>query len=770
MAALTDRDGAGRIPVEPTSYVGRLHEAAQARRMLGSGQLLTLSGTGGVGKTRLAGRVAAEVDRLFAGDVVFVRLAELRDAELLPDLVADALGLRDQSGRPSADVVVEHLRDRRMLLLLDNCEHLVEACARFVTAVLRECPHVSILITSRQSIGVSGEQILAVPPLEIPVADEVRSPKDLEQYDSVRLFVDRARSVVPTFEVTDDNFADVARLCQDLEGLPLAIELAAVRVRSLSVRQLTERLTDRLALLTKGRRTAPERQQTLRATIDWSHGLCSPSEQLMWARAAVFSGSFDLTAAEHVCGGAGIEPDDVLGLVDGLLDKSILVREEQSGEVRYRMLETLREYGLDRLDESADRTRVSERHRDFYAGLADRFERAWIGPDQVALMAALRREYPNIRVALDFCFTAPGQAAAGVRMIAKIVDYWSVTGLFTELRVWMDRALATLPEDAPERVTALRIDGWTALFQGDGKSVVNRFGAAGDLLTRLPDEVEAAYIAAGWGVTAVFSGDPTTAVPLTKTAWDGFRAHGIKRGESFAPTPYGLSVGLTEDYQRGRAVLEETVARCAEQGETHWRSWALCCLGFLDMKAVRDAELADAVVRQALRIAHEVGTVEVEAFTTETLAAVAAHKGHHVRAATLLGVAETGWTAMGTTPAAYVPLFELREEYAAKTRAALGDTAFERAVALGRALAPEAGLRYALDEAEPTPAAEPDSGLTKRQHQIAELIAEGLTSKEIAERLVISQRTVESHVDAIRTRLGFHTRSEIAAWVARRDR
>ncbi|SDJ13893.1 non-specific serine/threonine protein kinase [Actinokineospora alba] len=766
---MADGAGASRVPVELTSYVGRLEEAARAKRMLDSGHLLTLSGTGGVGKTRLAGRVAADVDQLFQGDVVFARLAELRDAELLPDLVADALGLRDQSGRTSTSVVIEHLRNRRMLLLLDNCEHLVEACAKFVTAVLRECPHVSILVTSRQSIGVSGEQILPVPPLATPVADDVRSPADLEKFDSVRLFVDRARSVVPTFEVTDDNFADVARLCQDLEGLPLAIELAAVRVRSLSVRQLTERLTDRLALLTKGRRTAPRRQQTLRATIDWSYGLCSAPEQLMWSRAAVFSGTFGLAAAEHVCGGAGVDPDDVLNLVDGLLDKSILVREEQGGEVRYRMLETLREYGLDRLDEAADRQRVSERHRDWYAGLADRFERAWIGPDQVPLMAALRREYPNIRVALDFCFTAPGEAAAGVRMIAKIIDFWSVSGLFTELRVWMDRAMATLPDDAPERVTALRIDGWTALFQGDAKSVVDRFGTAGELLARRPDEVEAAYVAAGWGVTAVFSGDPAAAVPLTKTAWDGFRAHGVRRGESFVPTPYGLSVGLTEDYQRGRAVLQEIIARCAELGETHWRSWALCCLGFLDMKAVRDADLADTIGRQALRMAHEVGTVEVEAFTTETLAAVAAHKGEHVRAATLLGIAETGWTAMGTTPAAYVPLFELREEYAAHTREALGDTAFERAVALGRALPPEAGLRYTLNETEPAAAPAPDSGLTKRQTQIAELVAEGLTSKEIAHRLVISQRTVESHVDSIRTRLGFHTRSEIAAWVARRD-
>ncbi|WP_245573860.1 ATP-binding protein [Amycolatopsis nigrescens] len=758
----------GALPVEVTSYVGRAKEAAQARRLLKPGRLLTFTGAGGVGKTRLAIRVAADAGRRSQDDVVFVRLAELRDAELLAGTVAEALGLRDQSGRAPVDVVVGHLRNRRMLLFLDNCEHLVGGCARFVEAVLAGCPEVSVLVTSRQSIGVDGEQVLPVPPLDVPVPEQVRSADELARYDSARLFADRARSLVSSFAITEDNFADLARLCRLLEGLPLAIELAAVRLRSLSLPQVAERLADRLALLTGGSRVAPERQQTLRATLEWSYELCSESERLMWAWVSVFSGAFDLAAAEQVCGGAGIDPDAVLGLIDGLLDKSVLIREEQGHEVRYRMLETLREYGLDRLAEAGDRLRAGRLHRDWYAGVAERFPAGRIGLDQVAMMVALRHDYPNIRVALDFCFTEPGEAATGVRMVAAIVDFWSFTGLFTELRVWMDRALDVLPEQAPERATALRIKGWTALFQGDGEVVAEAFTAAAELLERRPDDVESAYVASGWAVAAVFSGRPAAAIAPSGGAMAGFRAHGVIRGELVAAIAHGIAVGLIEDYQRGREVLSETISRCVRDGELQWRAWAQCCLAFLDMKAVRDAELADRIGTEALRNAHLVGTLEVQAFTTEVLASVAGYRGDHPRAAKLLGVADRGWTTMGSAPAAYVPLSELREEYAASTRQALGDAAFEAAFAEGRALNPDVALRYALGEVEP--AAAPAGVLTARQTEIAELVAAGLTSREIAERLVISPRTAETHVDHILTKLGFRTRAQIAAWVAGRAR
>ncbi|WP_091455823.1 ATP-binding protein [Actinokineospora iranica] len=753
----------GELPIEGTSYVGRLRETADARRLLGAGHLLTLSGTGGVGKTRLAGRVAAEVGEQYRGEVVFVRLAELRDPDLVADTVAETMGLRDQSGRTSTDLVVNHLRDRRALLVLDNCEHLVDACARFVAAVLRNCPRVSVLVTSRQSIGVPGEQVFPVPPLAVPNPEDVHSPADLERYDAVRLFVDRARAVRSSFAVTEENYVHLARLCHELEGLPLAIELAAVRVRSLSVKQLAERLTDRLSLLTGGKRTAPRRQQTLLATIEWSYGLCSAVEQLMWARASVFSGTVSLAAVEQVCGGAGVDPAEVLDLVDGLLDKSVLVREEHDGEVRYRMLETLRQFGLARLTESGDRPRVARRHRDWHAERAARFQDEWIGPDQVATTAALRRDYPNIRLALDFCFTEPGEAAVGVRMIADIIDFWSISGRFTELRVWMDRALAALPEDAPERVTALRILGWTALFQGDAETVVNSFAAAADLLALRPDEVEAAYIANGWGVAGVFSGHPEAAVPQFRVAMAGFEATGVARGLLSTPPGYGLAVGLAEDYEQGREILNAAIARCAESGETHWRSWTLCVLAFLDMKAAHDAERADPLAVEALRMAHAVGTVEVEAFTTELLAAIASHQGDFVRSATLLGVADAGWTAMGSSTAAYVPLNELREEYLARTRKALGDAAFAKAFDTGRTLPSEDALRYAVERAPERSAV--DTVLTRRQAQIAKLVAQGMTNREIADHLVISTRTVETHVEHILTKLDFHSRAQIAAWV-----
>ncbi|MFC7613621.1 ATP-binding protein [Actinokineospora soli] len=314
-----------------------------------------------MGKTLLASLVAADLADDLPDGAVFVELAELREPDLLANTVAVALGLRGQAGA-EGKALVDHLRGRHLLLVLDNCEHLVEACCDLAGAVLRECPDVIVLATSRQSLGAAGERLFPLMPFAVPDPDALRSAADLAGYDAVSLLLDRGQAVVPTFEVTEDNFRDVARVVRALDGLPLAIELAAVRLRSLSVRQLADRLADKLTLLTR----PVLRQRSLHATLDWSYDLCTPDEQRVWAAASVFAGSFDLAAAEHVC---GADPDATLEVVDGLVDKSVLIARESDGVIRYHMLETLREYGAERLSD-ADTARLRRLHRDHFAGLA----------------------------------------------------------------------------------------------------------------------------------------------------------------------------------------------------------------------------------------------------------------------------------------------------------------------------------------------------------------------------------------------------------------
>lgn len=392
-------------PVESTTYVGRSAETEEARRLLGIASVVTLTGPGGVGKTRLAWRVAAACQAAFSGEVAFVSLAELREPALLVPTVANVLGFGDRSAKPAVEVVVEALRARKLLLVLDNCEHLVEDCAWFADTIARTCQEVRVLATSRQSLGVAGERILPVPPLAVP--DEGDSLERAQDCEAVRLFVDRASAVVPSFRLTEGDAEHLIRLCRRLDGLPLAIELAAVRSRALSPRQLADRLDRRFTVLSGGRRGTPGRHETMRALIDWSHDLCTEPERLLWARASVFSGSFDLDAAEHVCAGGDLPADDVLEVVDGLLDKSILQREEHAGSVRYRMLESVREYGADRLRGSGELAAVRSRHRDFFAELTGRYAAEWLKTDQLAWIGRLRHEHANLRAALDFCAEDP---------------------------------------------------------------------------------------------------------------------------------------------------------------------------------------------------------------------------------------------------------------------------------------------------------------------------------------------------------------------------
>ncbi|RZS44889.1 non-specific serine/threonine protein kinase [Herbihabitans rhizosphaerae] len=743
------------LPVEFTSYVGRQAELATAQRLLTEHRVLTLTGVGGVGKSRLAMRITTAVRDGFADGAAYVELAELRNADLLATTVADRLGLYDQSGRAALDVIIDHLRERQVLLVLDNCEHLVADCARMVSALVAACPGVTVLCTSRESLGAEGEQLLVVPPMSVP--EGVTSTADLTGYEAVRLLVERATAVVPTFRVTEHNQAAIARVCEQLDGLPLAIELAAVRLRSLSVAQLADRLSDRLSLLTLGRRSAPRRQRTLRAMLDWSYELCSEPERAVLARASVFSGGFDLAAARHVCRDEDMTPDEIPDVLDKLVAKSLLA----AGESRYRMLETVREYGADRL-RSDDQQRVARRHRDWFAGLTAAYEAGWMGADQVTWVERIQREHPNIRVALDYCATEPGQAAAGLRMANQLDVYWTVRGFLSEARLWLNRMLVTVPPDTPERVFAQRLMAWCALLQGDIEAGTAALETGTELADRVGDEVSTAYVTVGWGLANLFTHKESLARDQFAEALAVFREHGVAHGEGYAGFLHGLATAVTGDVETGRALIDERIQAGEAIGENFWRSWGLWALGITEL-FYGDEDAAERAALEAFRLQEQLGNRSAQPFAVHVIGAVAVRRGRMDRSATLSGIALRMWQSLGANPDRFGLFTTKILFYGNHALDVLGEAEYYRHYLYGNAMTWDQVLGYLLGESGTTPR---ENQLTKREHEIAGLLAEGLSNQQIAAKLFIAPRTAETHVGRILTKLGFHDRAQVAGWHA----
>ncbi|MGW5053523.1 ATP-binding protein [Actinokineospora sp. NPDC004072] len=759
------RSGPGSLPAEPTTYVGRRQEIAEVRRLLGGGPLVTLTGPGGVGKTRLALRVADAARASFGDRVVFVGLADLREERLLASTVAERMGMGDRSTKAPLERIVDQFREQRLLLVLDNCEHIVEACAAFVAALLAECPHLVVLATSRQSLGVAAERVVPVTPLAVPEPDE--NAAALAAYDAVQLFTERATAVVPSFEIDEDNARDVIRLCTALDGLPLAIELAAVRLRSLSVRQLADRLDKRFTLLTRGSRGAPSRHETLRALIDWSYELCDEQERLLWARAAVFAGSFDLDAAEHVCSGAGIDRGAVLDLLDALLDKSILLREEHDGVARYRMLETVRQYGEDRLRASGHLADQRLRHLDWYRRLTARFAEGSFGPDQTAWLGLFAAEHANLRAALDCCASDPELAATGLRIFVDLREYWLLSGHNTEARLWASALLGSAGEQAPDRAAALVFYGFLALIQGDGPAYESALADAAALAEARGDESAQTYALHIRGYASLMGDESELAAERFAAAAERFGDLGDEAGELWARFNYGLAIGRIGDLARGRAVLDEAIDRYTERGEVFWRSWALWSRSAAEYLH-GDMEVARRAGLEVLRLQRSVDDRVVMAFTFTVLAGCATHQREPARAARLLGAASTLWQALGASPANYVAFVEPMQRDIGIVTGEIGSQAAAEEFIAGAALSVDEAVAYALGEAgaeEPEPEQAPNP-LTAREMQIAELVAQGLTNREIATQLVIAPRTADTHVEHIRAKLGFSNRTQIAAWVA----
>jgi predicted ATPase/class 3 adenylate cyclase/Tfp pilus assembly protein PilF len=559
------------LPMQLTSFIGREKELVDLGRALTT-RLLTLTGTGGAGKTRLALQLAADQLDRFPEGVWVVELASLTDPALVTQAVALVVGVREEPGQPLLTTLLAALRGRQLLLLLDNCEHLLEACAQLTDAVLRGCPWVQILATSREALGIAGEVARRVPSLAVPPADRLPPIEQLNQYAAVRLFVERALAVQPAFVVTNQNAPAVAQLCWRLDGIPLALELAAARVRVLTVEQIAARLDDRFRVLTGGSRTALPRQQTLRAAIDWSYQLLSDAERALLRRLAVFVGDWSLEAAEAVCEGVG----SVLDLLTALVDKSLVIAESKDEEGRYRLLETIRQYAGEKLRESGEADATRALHRGWYRALVERAEPELSGPQQRNWLDRLERERDNLRTVLEGSVADPLGLEEGLRMAAALWRLWIVRGYLGEGRHLLSALLApaaTIPavRQTAARMGALYAASLVAYLQGD-------YAATGSLAEEClavaqsrGDERWMAFATDQLVGAIMNQGDYPRATALSVDVLATMRRVGDRVGMSYALMELAILARLQGDYERSVARGMECLALCREAGDL----WAI---------------------------------------------------------------------------------------------------------------------------------------------------------------------------------------------------
>lgn len=756
------------FPSTMASFVGRRREVSQAKKLLEESRVVTLTGIGGVGKTCLGLRVAERVKRAFPGGVWLVGIAELRDASLLVTVDASSLGLRDESARRIRDVLVNFLRSKRMLLVLDNCEQVVGAVAELVEELVRSCPELHVLVTSREALAVGGERVLRVQPLSVPDADRHPSITGLSGYEAVRLFVDRGATALPGFALTEENQEAVAGICRSLEGLPLSIELAAARLRAISPEQILERFSDRFALLTGGTRNAPTRQRTLRFCIDWSYELCTAAEQLVWMRLSIFAGSFELDAAEAICG-YDMEPTDLLDVVTSLLDKSILSHEEAGRTVRFRMLEILRKYGQEKAQQSGEYSQLRMRQEDWYRQLVVHAESEWITSRQLGWITRLRREQSNLREVIDFCLI--DNPASGLRIANALFQFWHARSMFSEGRHWFDRLLERESgRPTVERVKALYGASFFAEKQGALASARTLVEEARGLAERASDAKMAALAAYAEGLYALFTGDLLLAASTLERSVAVFTEpeDHILRVEAL--WMLGLTYGWQGGIERSILCLEEILMITRGAGESVFQGCSLWALG-VALWRQGDGDEAVLQLQEGLRLARVARDQVGAATCLETLAWIAQGVSDTRQAVVLMGAAETLSHAAGSS-SAYLPnLRDLHDTCERTSRSALSSSAFDTARQEGKAMTFNEAIAYALHERPParTKRIGSTTSITKREQQVAGLVAQGMTNKAIAAQLVISTRTAQGHVEHILTKLGFTSRSQIAVWVAERD-
>jgi predicted ATPase/DNA-binding CsgD family transcriptional regulator len=807
----------GNLPAEPNSFVGRERDLAELSRLLGDVRALTLCGPGGIGKTRLALRLACDVVPGFPDGAWLVELADTDDPSLVTRRVATALGVREEPDRPLAETLTEALRPRLLLLILDNCEHVVDASAALVQQLLAGCAGLRVIATSREPLRVRGETVWRVPPLALPAATKELPAGDLMQHEAIRLFADRAAAVRPGFTLDGDNSGAVLRLCRTLDGMPLAIELAAARVGALSVEQIAARLGDRFQLLASGDRAAPPRQQTLRAAVDWSYELLTEPEQVLLRRLAVFAG-WNLETAEQVCAGDTVPPDHVLDLLAALIDKSLVTLEaEVAGHARYRLLDTIREYAIGRLKASGEEPAMRLRHRDYLLrmveGIVDqafvRGEPPW--PARVAMYHRIAVERANLRLALTASLEHR-DAEKGLRLCSALRAPWVAYGDVTEGVIWFDRFLRLDGEVAPAvRARALIMRAELAFEQQD-YATAGECAQTGLDLCRASGSPGAAGALRVLAVVSLRAGRHDDALADVDAAIEAARAdaddweeglalasraaiiarqgrldeaqHAFEvplevlrdnNGWGVAQTLYGLG-GLARARGDHEAALAHFRNALALYREIDARPEIARCLAGIGWVALsrRDLELARSSLTESLELSLATGQRLAVARGLEAFAMLAVARGDLARAVRLGGAALALRHTVGHSAPARAGLDDPFES----ARRHLGPATAEALLAEGVAMSADEAVRLATGSGSELPgdgtllavppqhAASLSSGapLTAREREIAALIARGLSNRGIADELVISPATAARHVANIFTKLGFSSRAQVAAW------
>jgi predicted ATPase/DNA-binding CsgD family transcriptional regulator len=754
-----------RLPAELSSFVGRQRELAEVRRLLGQTRLLTLAGVGGVGKSRLALRTARQCERVFPDGVYLVELAPLNDPGLVTAAVARGLGLRDEHPSDLAGALAEHVGSRRLLVVVDNCEHLLAASSTLVARLLRACPALVVVATSREPLGLEGEVVHRVPPLGLPNLDAAANGQPVAS-EAMTLFLERAQASLPTFELTPSNRLAIARLCRHLDGIPLAIEFAAVRLRALSVEQVLDRLERQLDLPSPREPGRAARQQTLRATMNWSHELLTEPERVLWRRLSVFAGGFSLEAAEQVCAGGGLDGGEVVGALVGLVDRSVVTRLDEGGTPRYRLLETVRQYGRERLREAGEDAATAAAHLDWCTRLAADAARRWWGPRQGDVLRGLEIEHENLRGALAHCLQDPADAVAGLVICADTWFFWHAQRHLGEGRRWLGELLALAPEPTPTRAAALVALAGFMLLRNEAQAAIPVLEESIDLGRRLGLDEVVALATSRLATVAAVAGDLERARDLAGEAVG--LARRVDSPESLA-TVLSQAARVQLGIRQPEAAIElyrECLGLCQAAGERWLRQRAIAPLAIALSDFGSHAE-AQELLREGLTIAGDLGDDRMVVWTVECLAWSRAAEGRAEEAARLLGAAAA---LRGAEPASAYALDRARTERCRSAAVAvLGDAGFERAHEQGARLAPAEALALALGRPA-APAAEqaPAGGsiLSGREREIATLVAAGMSNRAIADRLFISVRTAENHVSHILVKLGLHSRSQLASWVA----
>jgi predicted ATPase/class 3 adenylate cyclase/Tfp pilus assembly protein PilF len=726
------------LPQQVTSFVGRRKEVAETEAMLGNSRMLTFTGPGGSGKTRLCLQVAADLLDQFADGAWLVELAPLTEPNLVPQTVATALGVKEVQGKSITQALIEHLERRHLLLILDNCEHLIDACAKIADALMRHCPQVKILASSREALGIAGEHTYRVPSLTLPDRKAAQTPQMLSTYESVQLFIDRALLVRADFVVTNKNAPALASLCSHLDGIPFAIELAAARVRSLSLEEIESKLDQRFRLLTGGSRTALPRQQTLRSLIDWSYDLLKEPEQLLLQRLSVFAGRWTLDAAEKICAGDGVEDWEVLDLLTSLSDKSLVVAEQADELSRYALLETMRQYAREKLAKGADVDTVRRRHLDYFLALAEAAEPKLMSAEQVAWLQRLENEHDNLRAALDATLVDES-AEAGLRLCGALQRFWWIRGHFSEGREWCRRALAKVgaAEPTAARAKVLSGAGVLAYFQCDYPDARARHNEALTIRRQLSDRRGTAISLTNLGNVTYQEGDFASARSLFDEALAIMRELGDRPGiaallnnlgdVAINQGDYATAQGLLEeclaitrelggdgaiiagslsnlgdvathrgDFPAAQKLFEESLAIRRELGD---RSGIAYSLGSLANLAGDQGEPSSArpLFEEALAILRELGDSRGIASLLEGLSAVSAAEGDLLRAARVWSAAEKLRAKIGSPMAPNErPRYE--RNVATARKALADDGAFEKAWREGGALTLEQAVEIALGE------------------------------------------------------------------------